>query len=399
MSHRKRILDAIRGVASEQVPWAPRLDFWYRAQKRARTLPGELRGLDAAGIARRIGAAVYATIPDFTTSAEGEGNRTLGLMNWADCPYDIEFDGVERRISMNGPETVIEYRTAAGTLRTAAILTDEMLDGGASVSWITAHAIRRPEDFKVVGEIFSRIRVVGRPERYIRFKESVGEDGVAVAHAIGAACPVHLIMKELMPTEKFFYALSDRPEAVERLAEQIEPVFARIRQIVADLPAEVVYLGANYDDGITHPAFYRKYFLPHLQSYADELHAHGKYLMTHTDGENRRLLQAYLDTGFDVADSVCPFPMTRCRIEELRAAVAGRITIWGGIPSIMLCPHSASESEFRAFVDALVEQCSGGTRFVLGVSDMVTADADWDRVAYVGEAARRAGAAPMLGAS
>jgi hypothetical protein len=197
-------------------------------------------------------------------------------------------------------------------------------------------------------------------------------------------------MKELMPTEQFFYALSDWPEEVARLAQQIEPAFVRIRQIALELPAEVVYLGANYDDGITHPPFYRKYFLPHLRSYADELHARGKYLMTHTDGENRRLLPAYLETGFDVADSVCPFPMTRCRIEELRVAFKGHITIWGGIPSILLCRHSASQAEFRTFVDALVEQCRGGTRFVLGVSDMVTADAEWDRVVYIGEAVRKA---------
>jgi len=389
MDHRQRILNAIRGEPSGQFPWAPRLDFWHRARLRDGTLPSELRGLDLVQIANHIGAAAYATIPDFTTSPEGEGNRTLGLLNWADCPYDIEFDGVERRISVSGRETLIEYRSPAGSLHTATVFTDEMLEGGASVSWITRHALQSPADFKIVGDLFTRMRVVPRPERYIRFREKLGGTGLAVVHAHGTSCPVHLIMKELMPTEQFFYALADDPAAVQRLAEQIEPVFAQIRQIALDLPAEVIYLGANYDDSITHPAFYRKHFLPHLRSYANELHAQGKFLMTHTDGENRRLLPAYLETGFDVADSVCPFPMTRCRIEELRAAFAGHITIWGGIPSILLCRHSATEAEFRAFVDALIQQCQGGTRFVLGVSDMVTADADWDRVLYIGEAIRR----------
>ena len=391
MNHRQAILAAIRGEPAGPVPWAPRLDFWHRAHMHAGTLPEELRGLDLAEIAQRIGAAVYATIPDFTTSTDGEGNRTLGFLSWADCPYDMEFDGVERHISKDGRETVIEYRAPAGVLRTATIFTDEILDAGASVSWITRHAIQHREDFAIAGDIFSRMHVVARPQRYIRFRERLGDNGLAVVHAHGTSCPVHLIMKELMPTEQFFYALSDWPEDVARLAEQIEPVFAQIRQIALELPAEVVYLGANYDDSITHPAFYRKYFLPHLRTYSEELHARGKFLMTHTDGENRRLLPAYLETGFDVADSVCPFPMTRCRIEELRAAFAGRITVWGGIPSILLCPHSAGETEFRAFVDTLIRQCAGGTRFVLGVSDMVTADADWDRVIYVGEGVNKVG--------
>src|SRR3974390_2723264 len=197
-------------------------------------------------------------------------------------------------------------------------------------------------------------------------------------------------MKELMTTEEFFYALADHPAAVERLCEQIEPVFAAIRRIVADLPAQVVYLGANYDDGITHPAFYRKHLMPHLASYAAELHASGKYLMTHADGENRRLLPAYLETGFDIADSVCPAPMTRCTIEQLCDAFEGRITIWGGIPSVLLCRDSASEPDFRPFVDKLIRDRTGRSRFVLGVSDMVTADAEWDRVLYIGEAIDRA---------
>lgn len=390
MTHRERILAAIRGGETDRLPWAPRLDFWYRAWARAGTLPADARDLDLYQIADRIGAAVYATIPDFTTCPEAERNRTLGLLGWADCPYEIAFDGVDRHIETHRRETVTEYRSPAGRIRTVEVFTDEMLDAGASVSWTCAHAIQRPEDFAVVGDIFSRIHVIPRPERYLRFREAVGDKGVAVAHALGASCPLHLIMKELMPTEQFFYALADAPALIERLSEQIEPVVAAIKRIAAELPAEVVYFGANYDDGITHPAFYRKHLMPHLARYANELHARGKYLMTHTDGENRRLLAAYLETGFDIADSVCPAPMTRCTIEELCAAFEGRITIWGGIPSVLLCRDSASDAEFRAFVDKLIEERTGRTRFVLGVSDMVTADADWDRVRYLGEAVERA---------
>jgi hypothetical protein len=390
MTHRQRILAAIRGELTDRLPWAPRLDFWYRAHTHAGTLPPDLRGLDLHEIAARINAAVYATIPDFTTCPEAERNRTLGMLSWADCPYEIAFDGVDRRIETHGRETMTEYHSPAGSIRTSEVSTEEMIAAGASVSWITRHAIRGPEDFAVVGDIFARMRVVPRPERYRRFRETVGEEGVAVAKVHGTCCPLHLIMKELMSTEAFFYALADYPAALERLCDDIEPVFAAMRRIVADLPAEVVYLGANYDDGITHAAFYRKHLMPHLASYASELHGCGKYLLTHTDGENRRLLPAYLETGFDIADSVCPYPMTRCTIEQLAEAFEGRITIWGGIPSVLLCRDSASDSDFRTFIDKLIRDRAGRSRFVLGVSDMVTADCDWDRVRYIGEAIDRA---------
>src|SRR5205085_825930 len=106
-------------------------------------------------------------------------------------------------------------------------------------------------------------------------------------------------------------------------------------------------------------------------------------LMTHTDGENRRLMPLYLRAGFDIADSVCPAPMTRMTVDEIRTALADQVTIWGGIPSVLLCEDSASEEQFRTWIDTLLERYGHQSRFVLGVSDMVTADVAWERLSYV----------------
>ena len=77
--------------------------------------------------------------------------------------------------------------------------------------------------------------------------------------------------------------------------------------------------------------------------------------------------------------------MTRCRLEEIREAFSDRVTIWGGIPSILLCEGSASWDEFQRFTDEVVDRYGHETHFVLGVSDMVSADAEWDRVEYIAE--------------
>jgi len=190
-----------------------------------------------------------------------------------------------------------------------------------------------------------------------------------------------------MPLEQFFYALHDYPEKVLGLAEQIEPYFQQIQAIGAASPAEVLLLGANYDDSITHPAFFEKYILPGLRDFAAELHDRGKFLMTHTDGENQRLFPLYRRAGFDIADSVCPYPMTRCTLEETRAKFGEHVTIWGGIPSTLLCAGSTSEDEFRRSIDATVERYARASHFVLGVSDMVTADCEWGRLQYITEKA------------
>jgi hypothetical protein len=309
----------------------------------------------------------------------------LGIIRLSVLPYKVSLQGVERRVLRSGRETVVEYHTPAGSVRTAMRFTEEMLAGGYSSPNFTEHAIRQPQDFAPVGYIFSHIKVEPQVEGYHAARERIGERGIVVANTSGRACPMHHIMMDLMTPEQFFYAMEDYPLVVEQLAEQMVPYYEGLKSLAAESPAEVIMLGGNYDDSLTYPAFFRKYILPSLRQYAEVLHRKGKYLMTHTDGENRLLLPLYLEAGFVVADSVCPYPMTRCRLEQIREVFADRITIWGGIPSILLCPDSASRDDFRKFVDELVERYGRESHFVLGVSDMVPADAEWDRLRYIAD--------------
>ena len=387
MTEQERILSAIRGDVPDRLPWVPRLEFWHRAALRNGTVPAGYAGLSTHEIADHIGAGRYAVVPDFTACPDETGmiDRGLGIFRIPTLTYDVTLEGVERRIERRGRETVVEYRTPAGTLRTAFLFTDEMLDAGVSMPWATEVPIRGPADFEAAGYLFEHLTVTPRLDGYLALRRQVGDRGLAVAWVLGTACPIHHIMKELMTTEQFFYAMVDYPAEIQRLAERMEPFYRAIRQTALESPAEAVLLGGNYDDSITSPPFFRKYILPALRSYAAELHAAGKFLVTHADGENRRLLPLYLEADFDVADSVCPYPMTRCRLEELRAALGHRITFWGGIPSVLLCRDSAGWDDFRRFVDDVVCRYGRASRLVLGVSDMVTADADLDRLHYIGD--------------
>jgi hypothetical protein len=387
MTHRERILAAIRGEVPDRLPWVPRLEFWHRTRLRQSTLPPELRSLTLTEIAERLGVGCYASIPDFTDGTDENAmiDRTLGLFRIPVMPYRLILEDVDRRVTCHGQETVVEYHTPAGSIRTASVFTEEMLDAGASMSWTTEHAIRELRDFDVVGHIFSHLRIEPQFAGYLARCQEVGEQGLVIGYLEGTASPIQHIMKELMPLEQFFYALHDYPEKVHRLADQIEPFFQRIQQIGAESPAEVLLLGGNYDDSITHPPFFEKYIFPALRDYAEVLHRQGKYLMTHTDGENQLLFLLYRRAGFDIADSVCPYPMTRCRLEEIRVNFGDRVTIWGGIPSTLLCASSTPEDEFRRSIDETVERYAHQSHFILGVSDMVTADCEWDRLQYITE--------------
>ena len=389
MTDRQRILAAIRGEMPDRLPFVPRLEFWHRARHHNNTFPAEFRDLSLIEIVDRLGMGYYAVLPDSTQgTVEDMLDRALGISSLPVLPYKVTLEGIDRRVLNQGRETVVEYQTPVGTIRTATVFTPEMEQAGASAPWITERAIRGPDDFAAVGYLFSHLKVEPQRAGYQSACERIGERGIVVGYTSSRACPIHHIMADLMLLEQFFYALHDCPSEVERLAEEMEPFYRSIKAIAADSPAEVVLLGANYDDSITYPDFFRKYILPPLRNYAEVLHSKGKFLMTHTDGENRLLLPLYLEAGLDIADSVCPYPMTRCRLEEIRAAFEDRITIWGGIPAVLLCSGSATFSEFRQFIDELLDQYGHESHFVLGVSDMVTAEAEWDRLQYIVEKVR-----------
>jgi len=386
MNDQQRILAAIKGEPADRLVFVPRLEFWYRARRLNDSLPPELRSLTVMEIADRLGVGYYSNTPDYTDYSGDElVDRALGLANLSVLPYRVSLQDVERRVLSYGRRTVVEYRSPAGSIRTACEFTDEMIAAGASDPYMTEYAIRSVRDFDVVGYIFSHLKVEPEFSGYEAMRERVGDRGIVVGLASGHACPVQHILAQLMPMEEFFYALHDRPAAVEKLAEQMEPYYQAVKAIAADCSAEVVLLGSNYDESLTPPPFFRKYLLQPLREYAEVLHGRGKYLLTHTDGENRLLLPLYREAGFDIADSLCPYPMTRCRLDEIRNAFADQITIWGGIPSILLCPDKASFAEFKQFIDDLVTRYGHQSHLVLGVSDMVTADAEWDRVCYIAD--------------
>jgi hypothetical protein len=121
------------------------------------------------------------------------------------------------------------------------------------------------------------------------------------------------------------------------------------------------------------------------------LHTEGKYLLTHTDGENTGLLDLYLASGFDIADSICPAPMTRLTFKEVYDHFNGRITIMGGIPSVILLRDSMSDYEFEAYLDRFFAELGQGDHLILGISDTTPPAAEFERLNKIAEYIRRFG--------
>ena len=63
MTHKERILKAIRGEMADRLAFAPRLDLWHSANARAGTLPPRYKDSTPDQIARAEGWALHKINP------------------------------------------------------------------------------------------------------------------------------------------------------------------------------------------------------------------------------------------------------------------------------------------------------------------------------------------------
>jgi len=235
--------------------------------------------------------------------------------------------------------------------------------------------------------IFEHADVEPRYDGLSRMIEEAGEDAVIVANASLPGSPMQFIMRDLMDITSFFFAMVDYPEKLKKLADAIATFFEQIMPAAAACPCDVFMFGANMDETITYPPFYEEHIMPWIARFAGMAHERGKFVQIHADGENRSLFDLYRQSGIDILEAVATAPMTKSDIREVLTKTEG-VTVWGGIPSVVLMPETFGDSEFEDFVGDTLDAVGTGPRFILGVSDTTPPDADFGRLERIRDMVR-----------
>jgi hypothetical protein len=391
MDFRKRMLQRIGGETDGSILFVPRLDIWFNANKAARTLP---EGFDTSltEIASNLNIGLHSVIPANladTGDIKDIYHRGLGFYNNPDFPYQVDFSAVKYKTVVSDYNLKVIYETSRGPVETTIEHGPEFEKSGWTIRNILEPAIKDREDYLRLKELFSNIKIVPYPDRYNAHREKVGIQGAAVAFISLACSPINHIMRDLRKTDLFFLDMYDLENEIIELCEILSVHYDAMIDAALQSEAEISLLGANYDDMIMYPPLFQTHFLPWLKKAARKHHEQGKYLLTHTDGENRELLDLYLESEFDVADSICPKPMTKLSLLEYREKFKDAITIWGGIPSISLLPNSFLWDDFKDYIKIIFKGCKPYDRLILSVADTLPPDADFNRLLYICEAVER----------
>ena len=396
MTQKERILATLRGEPTDQLPFVPRIDNWFYAQKANGTLPDQFKNATLREMVDELGIGYHSIIPNFGGYRK-DGYRDLhvglGIYDLEMTPWKVVFHnvGITEKRDDKGILTV-EYDTPKGKIRTSKVYTDEMIKSGITLHVIKEHAIKTSDDYDALLYIFQNAEVVPDYEAYSEYqKNTVGERGVAVALSAMWASAGHWLIKELMEYEDFYSEWLEDPESMDDFAKELQPFCDKLFDAALNSPAEVILSGANYDFTFTTPDVVEHYVVPALQEHSEKAHAMGKYIATHTDGDNTQLLDLYMQTGFDIADSICPAPMTRVPLKEAVETFRHSKTIWGGIPSISVLKDSMNDQEFYKILDETMEVIGKGDHFIASVADTLPPAADFDRFMAIKKACEEFG--------
>ena len=310
MSVRQRVEAVLRGGQPDRLPFLDRLEIWHRCHARAGSLPSRYDGFDLAAIHSDVGlgqqtfAVPYALrLRGVTVEVCCEGERVCR----EDDPVVENFPGMWDFVAADRPGiTVTTLCTSVGTLSLRHEVLPEMVAAGVE-PYLREHLIKGEADYRTVEWILERAEFVPQYDKIALKWAETGENGyvVPLLHRI----PFQQVLLEYLGETAFFYALHDERPRVERLLLLLDEQLLRILYELRAFDALYVEFPDNLHGRITNPRLFQRYCLPVYQRYAEVLHAQGKVVGSHTDGDVKPLLGLLKESARWT--SVNPFPPGR----------------------------------------------------------------------------------------
>jgi len=358
MNHRERALAAMRGQPVDHIPFIARMDLWYSFHKNQGSLPHPYEQSSLWDIQRDLGIGIF------------------GFGAWDISFYRLEYRNVDVVKTTRGQETATQYNTPYGSLTARDVMAEELNEAAGTGARIE-YPFKSEADYDALQYLIENTQVVENFEAYAQFIDAIGGDGLALPFS--GHLPAHQLMIFFMGYQRFYYELNDHTARLEALIQALENQQQQVLELATASPADAVEVGANYDEQMTPPPVFERFFAPFYHKASQLLSAAGKPLVVHGDGEMRRLLTSLMACGIQVVEAITPKPMTSIDIANTRQLWKDKVAMWGGLSTVILT-QEFSEAQFEAFLEDLFRDVAPGDRFILGFGDNVPTDASFERV-------------------
>jgi hypothetical protein len=268
-------------------------------------------------------------------------------------------------------------RTPLGTIHEERVFNPDSYSYG-----IRKYLLQGTDEFPIVEFLMERLRCRPKWEFYEAWQESLGE--LAYPYAQLPYSGSGYLMARNMGVEHTIFAVRDEPQRVRRLVQAVNACNLRILDAILDGPFQTLIISDNYDSNVQTKEFFDAFVRDYYTEVARRLHARGKFLAVHVDGESRGVLRWLADCGVDCADAVTPQPMFALTPDQMRAEAGFDLILSGGIPATVF-GATGSDANFVGCVRRWLDTRLASSRLIMAAGDQVPPDAPWHRIAMLPE--------------
>jgi hypothetical protein len=154
-------------------------------------------------------------------------------------------------------------------------------------------------------------------------------------------------MQFLRGTEALFIDLAYGTAEMLRLRDMLHEYFSREVDYWCQTDIDGIRFADDWGsqrDLLISPQMWRELFKPLYREYCQKIHAAGKFVFMHSDGNITKIIPDLIEIGVDALNSQL-FCMD---IEALAAAYRGKITFWGEIDRQQILPFGKVEDVYAA---------------------------------------------------
>ncbi|MBN1541905.1 hypothetical protein JW992_07135 [candidate division KSB1 bacterium] len=364
---RERVRAVYAGQTPDRVPLLLDLSHWY---KKNHGVFFDLRGFtqvepELVELHKKCGAVLYIET----------GN-----------PFDIAYED-DSVFSENWTDDHGVFHTRITT--PLGTICEERIFNPDSYSYhIHKWLVQDIRDLAVLEYALSRRSLHPRFERYLAWNQAAGD--LAFPYVFLSYSGLGFLISRYMGIERTILAIYDYPQQVERFIRSVNACNLRLLDQLIDQPFDVLLVGDNHDSSVQSPDLFKRFTFDYYSEIARRLHAHGKYLAVHVDGEMRGLLQLLDACGVDCIDAATPSPMFSLTPENARAQAGDRLILSGGIPATVF-GAGGSDAEFIESVKRWLDIRLCSPHLFLAAGDQVPPDAPWHRIEMLSELVDRYG--------
>lgn len=346
-------LASVRGTSGGQIVWQPRIGCWYYDKLfEHEPLPAPYTGLDRPGLYRALGCS----------------NR---LYEYNVCFEAVEHPAVRTSVERLGERDLRHVVTTPVGTQTAVIRTTPTNRGTIWVKrWIETESDLRTAIWRAEQTTWR-----WNQETYDRVRAEWGDLGAPTCYL--PRVNLEDLFINNMGVERTIYALADWRPLVESYFRALDELHERLIEQVNASPIEIVNYGDNLHAATCSPKLYEEYVLPAYHRRGAKLHAAGKFVHSHWDGDTGPLLRYARCSGLDGIEAITPAPQGDVTLEQIKSALGDEVWLIDGLPAIYfddMWPVEVLEECTRQVIDLFAP------KLILGISDELSSHGDVDRI-------------------